>query len=47
MTLKGSNQKIKFFNLGKDNDYKKLLNEDFVNEISFLYKEQIKKYSYE
>ena len=47
MTLKGSNQKIKFFNLGKKNNYKKLLDESLINEINSLYEEQLKKYQYE
>ena len=47
MENKNNKKKIKFFNLGKDNNYKKLLEPSFTQEISDLYKSQIEKFNYE
>ena len=47
MIGKKNNQKLKFFNLGKKNDYKKLLDDKLINEINSLYQEQLHKYYYE
>ena len=47
ITRKGSNEKIKFFNLGKDNDYRKLLNENLINKMNNLFQEELVKYKYE
>ena len=47
ITKKGSDEKIKFFNLGKDNDYRKLLNENLINKMNNLYQEELVKYKYE
>ena len=46
ISSKLTGEKIKFFNLGKDNDYKKLLEKDLIEKMNFLFKEQIKKYEY-
>jgi len=46
ISSKLTGEKIKFFNLGKDNDYKKLLEEDLIEKMNSLFKEQIKKYEY-
>ena len=47
MLNKKTNKKLKFFNLGKDNDYKKLLKSNLINEMSLLYKQQIQNFNYE
>ena len=47
VTKKGSDEKIKFFNLGKDNDYRKLLNENLINKMNNLFQEELVKYKYE
>ena len=44
---KKDNSKINFFKLGKDNNYKKLLNKDLINKMNFKFKDEIKKYNYE
>ena len=44
---KNNKKKIKFFNLGKDNNYKKLLEPKLSKEITDLYKSQIEKFNYE
>ena len=44
---KGTNEKLSFFNLGKDNDYKKILNEDITNKINTLFQEDLLKFKYE
>ena len=44
---KKDNSKINFFKLGKDNDYKKLLNEDLINKMNLKFKDEIKRYNYE
>ena len=46
ISSKLTGEKIKFFNLGKDNDYKKLLGKDLIEKTNYLFKEQIKKYEY-
>ena len=46
ISSKLTGEKIKFFNLGKDNDYKKLLGKDLIEKMNSLFKEQIKKYEY-
>jgi hypothetical protein len=40
-------QRINFFKLGKDNDYKKLLNKDLITKMNLKFKYEIKKYNYE
>ena len=35
------------FNLGKDNDYKKLLNKNLINKMNNLFQEELVKYKYE
>ena len=47
LTKKNSKEKIKFFNLGKENDYRKLLNEDLINKMNNLFQEELVKYKYE
>ena len=44
---KGSKEKIKFFNMGKKNDYRKLLSNKLIKEMNIIYKDQLKKYNYE
>ena len=47
LTKKNSKEKIKFFNLGKENDYRKLLNEDLINKMNNIFQEELVKYKYE
>ena len=47
MENKNNKKKIKFFNLGKDNNYKKLLEPKLTKKITDLYKSQIEKFNYE
>ena len=47
MTGKNNNEKLRFFNLGSDNDYKKLLNDDLIHEMNNLYRVELQKYNYE
>ena len=47
ITKKGSNEKINFFNLGKDNDYKKLLDKELINKMNNLFQDELVKYKYE
>ncbi len=47
MTNKVTNEKIKFFNMGKENDYKRLLSSELINKMNSLYKDQLKNYNYE
>jgi hypothetical protein len=44
---KKDNSKINFFKLGKDNNYKKLLNKDLITKMNLKFKDEIKKYNYE
>ena len=47
ITKKGSDEKIKFFNLGKDNDYRKLLNENLISKMNNIFQEELVKFKYE
>jgi hypothetical protein len=47
MVDKKTKKKISFFNLGRENDYKRLLQTNLINEMSSLYNQQIKKFNYE
>ena len=47
MTKKNSKEKINFFNLGKENNYKKLLKESFIIKMNDLFQEELVKYNYE
>ena len=47
LVSKKTNEKIKFFNLGKKNDFRNLLDKKMINEMTEFYKDQIKKYKYE
>ncbi len=44
---KGTNKKIKFFNLGQKNNYKNLLSQDFIIKMNEFYKEELIKFNYE
>jgi len=44
---KNSNEKIKFFNLGKENDYNKILKKDFLEELNSKYLSELIKFNYE
>ena len=44
---KDTNEKLNFFNLGKDNNYKKLLSEELISKINNLYHEELIKFKYE
>ena len=44
---KGSEKKIKFFNLGQENNYKKLLPADLINEMNKYYKKELIQFNYE
>ena len=44
---KGTNEKLNFFNLGKDNNYEKLLSEELISKINNLYHEELVKFKYE
>ena len=47
MIDKKTGNKITFFNLGKKNDFRNLLDKKMINEMTTFYKDQIKKYKYE
>ena len=47
MIGKNNNERLRFFNLGSDNDYKKLLDGDLVHEMNNLYRVELEKYNYE
>ena len=47
MENKINKKKIKFFNLGKDNNYKKLLEPKLAQQIADLFKSQMVKFKYE
>ena len=40
-------EKIKFFNLGKENNYKNLLNANLITQMNKLYKNKLLKFNYE
>tara|TARA_B000000460_G_C21165012_1_gene242829 strand:- start:62 stop:514 length:453 start_codon:yes stop_codon:yes gene_type:complete len=44
---KGSEKKIKFFNLGQENNYKKLLPTNLINEMNEYFKNELIKFNYE
>jgi hypothetical protein len=44
---KDKSDKVKFFNLGQENDYKKILNQNLIIEMNNLYKKEILKFNYE
>lgn len=46
MISKTNNKKINFFNLGKKNNYKNLLNQDLINKLNLEFQNEIKKYDY-
>ena len=47
MIGKNNNEKLRFFNLGSDNNYKKLLDGNLVHEMNNLYRVELQKYNYE
>jgi len=47
MVDKKTKKKISFFNLGRENDYKRILQNNLIDEMSSLYNQQIKKFNYE
>ena len=44
---KGTNEKIKFFNLGIKNNYKNILDKNLLSQMNEIFKEEIKEYRYE
>ena len=44
---KDKSGKVDFFNLGKDNNYKKILNKKLVDEMNSIYNENLMKFKYE
>ena len=47
ITEKGSNEKLIFFNLGKENNYKTLLNTNLINKMNDLFQNELVKFNYE
>ena len=47
MIGKKSKERLRFFNLGRDNNYKKLLDKDLIDQMNTLYKAELQKYKYE
>ena len=47
MNKKGTNKKIKFFNLGQKNNYKNLLSQDLIIKMNEFYKQELIKFNYE
>jgi len=47
ITRKGSNEKLSFFNLGKNNNYKKLLDPILLNKMNDLFQNELVKFNYE
>jgi len=47
ITKKGSDEKIPFFNLGTDNNYKNLLDSKLLNKMNELFQTELVKYNYE
>ena len=47
LTKKNSKEKIRFFNLGKNNDYRKLLDKDLRIKMNDIFQEELVKYNYE
>ena len=44
MIKEDTNERIKFFNLGKKNNYKELLDSKLIDKMNFSFQDQIKKY---
>ena len=47
ITKKGSNEKLTFFNLGKNNNYKNLLDPILLRKMNDLFQNELVKYNYE
>tara|TARA_Y100000590_G_scaffold379696_1_gene447516 strand:+ start:279 stop:1121 length:843 start_codon:yes stop_codon:yes gene_type:complete len=47
ITKKGSNEKLKFFNLGINNNYKNLLDSILLSKMNDLFQSELVKYNYE
>ena len=43
---KGSNERLKFFNLGKDNNWRNILSKNIINEIEKEFKIEMKELGY-
>ena len=46
MIDKKTGNKIAFFNLGKKNNYKEILEENMINEINSCFNNELKKFKY-
>lgn len=46
MVKRGSDEKLKFFNLGKDNNYNNILEKKLINEMTNYYKKEIIKFNF-
>jgi hypothetical protein len=44
---KDKSERIKFFNLGLENNYKNLLNTNLISQMNELYKPKLLKFNYE
>ena len=47
VTKKGTKEKLKFFNLGKANNYQNILSKNLINKMNKEYKKELEKYNYE
>ena len=47
VTKKGTKEKLKFFNLGKANNYQNILSKNLINQMNNEYKKELEKYNYE
>ncbi len=47
VTKKGTKEKLKFFNLGKANNYQNILSKNLINKMNNEYKKELEKYNYE
>ena len=46
MVKRGTDEKLKFFNLGKDNNYNNILEKKLINEMTDYYKKEIIKFNF-
>ena len=44
---KRSKQKINFFNLGKENNFNKLLDKKNLDEMNIIFQDQLRKFNYD
>ena len=47
VTKKGTKEKLRFFNLGKANNYQNILSKNLINKMNNEYKKELEKYNYE